>query len=320
MNFMTKPSVSPIYLVTLRQSQHNEKHISEIISYGLWMRSQGYKESTVCGAVAALKGVANKADIFNSEAVKQYLAKAALSEGRKEKITDDLARFYKHENIAFDKPRYKRVETLPFIPHEQEIDDLIARLRKKKAAFLQTIKETAGRPGEVWQLKWIDIDDQNKTLRITPLKGSNPRQFRISDLLISMIAKVPRASTYVFHPDNVDTVNGLASFRTSYEKQRRKVATGLQNSRINQITFKTLRHWKATMEYHKTKDILHVMQMLGHKNIKNTLVYTHLVNIDSADDWICKVASSPTEIQGLIEGGFEHVLTKEGLEYFRKRK
>ncbi len=54
------------------------------------------------------------------------------------------------------------------------------------------------------------------------------------------------------------------------------IAHKLGNLRINRITFRTLRHWKAILEYHRTKDILHVMQMLGHKNIKNTLIYTHL--------------------------------------------
>lgn len=294
--------------------------VSKIISFGLWMRSQGYKDSTTYGAVAALKGIANKVDLFDTEGVKRYLASAQLSEGRKEKITDDLASFYNHETISFDKPRYKRIDRLPFIPHEAEIDGLIANLGKKTSAFLQAIKETAGRPGEVWQLDWRDIDITNKSLVLTPLKGSNPRQIRISDNLISMLNRLPRSSEHIFHSENADLIGSLCNFRTCFEKQRRKVALRLQNSRINQITFKTLRHWKATTEYHKTKDILHVMQLLGHKNIKNTLVYTHLLNFDSADDWICKVASSQAEIQSLIEAGFEHVLAKEGLEYFRKRK
>lgn len=73
------------------------------------------------------------------------------------------------------------------------------------------------------------------------------------------------------------------------------------------------------MEYHKTKDILHVMQILGHKNIRNTLVYTHLVNWES-DAFISKVATSEKEITGLIEAGFEFILQKDGLAYFRKRK
>jgi integrase len=41
----------------------------------------------------------------------------------------------------------------------------------------------------------------------------------------------------------------------------------LQNPRIARIGFKTLRHFKASMEYHKTKDILYVMCILGHKDI-----------------------------------------------------
>ena len=78
-------------------------------------------------------------------------------------------------------------------------------------------------------------------------------------------------------------------------------------------------HWKATMEYHKTKDILHVMQMLGHRNIKNTLKYTQLVNFQD-DDYTCKVAKNPAEIKELIEAGFEYVTEQTGLKFFRKRK
>jgi site-specific recombinase XerC len=63
---------------------------------------------------------------------------------------------------------------------------------------------------------------------------------------------------------------------------------------VYQITFKTLGHFKATMEYHRTKDILHVMSLLGHKNIRNTLVYTHLVKFEN-DEWICRVAKQGTE-------------------------
>ncbi|TMI14781.1 hypothetical protein E6H33_07430 [Candidatus Bathyarchaeota archaeon] len=42
------------------------------------------------------------------------------------------------------------------------------------------------------------------------------------------------------------------------------------------IGFKTLRRWKASTLYHQTRDILLVMRTLGHKDIRNTLVYTHL--------------------------------------------
>ena len=36
------------------------------------------------------------------------------------------------------------------------------------------------------------------------------------------------------------------------------------------------------------------MSLLGHKNIRNTLVYTHLVKFEN-DEWICRVAKQGTE-------------------------
>ncbi|MEM2578148.1 MAG: hypothetical protein QXV88_04605 [Candidatus Bathyarchaeia archaeon] len=87
-----------------------------------------------------------------------------------------------------------------------------------------------------------------------------------------------------------------------------------------QIGFHTLRHWKATMEYAKTKDILYVMQVLGHKNIKNTLKYTQLIKFKEDQEFICKIAKTPKEAKELIEAGFEYVFQRDGLIFFRKRK
>jgi site-specific recombinase XerC len=100
---------------------------------------------------------------------------------------------------------------------------------------------------------------------------------------------------------------------------RKRVANKLQNPRIMQIHFHTLRHWKATMEYHKTRDILHVMNLLGHRNIESTLVYTQL-SFES-DEYYSAIASNVEEARKLIEDGFEYVYTtSEGLMLFRKRK
>jgi len=74
------------------------------------------------------------------------------------------------------------------------------------------------------------------------------------------------------------------------------------------------------MEYHKTKDILYVTQFLGHKNIKNTLIYTQLVKNIKEDEYIYKIARTPSEIQELIENGFEFVCQKDDMAFFRKRK
>ena len=81
----------------------------------------------------------------------------------------------------------------------------------------------------------------------------------------------------------------------------------------------TLRHWRATMEYHKTKDILHVKQLLGHKNINNTLIYTQLISFES-DEYHVKTAKTLQEACELAEVGFEYFTTIDGVQVFRKRK
>ena len=60
------------------------------------------------------------------------------------------------------------------------------------------------------------------------------------------------------------------------------------------------------MEYYRIKDILHVMRLLDHKNINNTLVYTQLVNSEN-DDYNSAIAKSIEEAQKLVETGFEYV-------------
>jgi hypothetical protein len=48
------------------------------------------------------------------------------------------------------------------------------------------------------------------------------------------------------------------------------------------------------MEYHKTKDILHVMKRLGHKQIENTLIYTQLIQYEN-DEYHSAVAETTEE-------------------------
>jgi len=74
------------------------------------------------------------------------------------------------------------------------------------------------------------------------------------------------------------------------------------------------------MEYHRTKDILHVLNVLGQKNIKNTLIYTHLVDWKE-DEYVSKIAKTDIEANKLAEDGFEYVCTTpNSLSGFQKVK
>jgi len=69
------------------------------------------------------------------------------------------------------------LKLLTFIPTESEIDQLIAGCSRRLAAFLMLLKETGARAGEIWHLRWEDIEPAIRTVRITREKGSEPRVF-----------------------------------------------------------------------------------------------------------------------------------------------
>ena len=78
------------------------------------------------------------------------------------------------------------------------------------------------------------------------------------------------------------------------------------------------------MLYHETKDIVYVQQFLGHKGIRNTMIYINiehtLFQTGSNDEFTVKIAQTPDEIKGLLEIGFEYVLQKGNLAFLRKRR
>jgi len=61
------------------------------------------------------------------------------------------------------------------------------------------------------------------------------------------------------------------------------------------------------------------MNILGHKNIKNTLIYTHLIEFQD-DEYTCKVAKNLDKACKLVEAGFEYVTEMDNIKIFRKRK
>ena len=100
---------------------------------------------------------------------------------------------------------------------------------------------------------------------------------------------------------------------------RNRLSERLHKPELKKIRLYDLRHYYATMLHHKTKDIIHVMNQLGHKRIQNTLKYTHLVDFKS-DEYVCRVARTLEEASRLIEQGFEYVTEMDGAKLFRKRK
>lgn len=288
----------------------------KLINFAWQLKKNGLAENTIKGYMTKLDMLRNKgANLLEPESVKGVIAlHEHWSQGTKYAVVQAYKKFADLNDISWKAPRYRAVRKKPFIPLEKEIDALIACCGKKTSTILQLLKETGMRIGEALRLNWIDIDFERNIITLNhPEKNGETRQFKASNKLIAMVNSLSKEDSKVF---GRTTVN-LAV--TNLRNQRKRAAAKLQNPRLLRITFHTLRHWKATMEYQKTKDILHVMRLLGHRNINNTLIYTQLVTFES-DEYHSATAKNVEEARKLIEEGFEYVCEMDDLQLFRKRK
>ena len=301
-----------------RERDHSGKNVqkSSIFNYAWHLQKNGRAKSTIHTATDRLKRLSKICDIQNPEELKATLAKLNWSNNTKRNIVFLLTGYLKFIGKEWAPPTYKPINKLPFIPTEQEIDSLISASSPIIATLLQFLKETGVRIGEAKNIQWMDIDLERRTAHITPEKHSNPRILPLSRKLVNMLNSLPRKNQFLF-AKNYNTL------RESYRYLKNKTANKLQNPRLKKITFHTFRHWKGTMEYHKTKDIIHVKKILGHKEIKSTMTYINLesaIFLTTTDEYSCKVAKNIEEAQNLIESGFEYITEMDGLKLFRKRK
>jgi integrase len=295
----------------------------KLVEYTWYMQKQAYAPETIRTNYGALKALLSRnADLMNSESVKEALAKEQVwSQNRRRNVINAYTLFLKVNGMHWEKPRCNVTRKIPFIPTEQEIDDLIAGCPNRVATFLQLLKETAMRSGEAKRIKWIDTDFQRRTITLNePEKGSLPRIWNnLSSKLLGMLNALPRTSPHVFSDCT------LNSLKATYTRARRRLAFKLQNPRLLEIHFHTLRHWKATMEYHRTKDPMHVKEFLGHKKFENTELYIQLdrkLFNGSDDSFTTRIAHNIQEAATLVEVGFEYVTGDydDGGKLFRKRK
>jgi len=291
----------------------------KIIEFLWWLQKQGYRPGTVRGRVGRISRLVKVgANIFDPEDVKETIARETRwNEGSKAQVVIAYSSFLQMLGETWNSPRYKAPEKLPFIPLQTEIDALINSCGRVMGCFLQGLKDTGADPGELAHLEWTDINHEAGSVTINhPVKGHNARVVPVSDALLGRLKAMPKKrGNRVFC-----SLTGLSS---NFRYQRQRCAQKLSNPRILRIHFTTFRHWKGTMEYHRTQDSDHVRKILGHKYLSSTQVY---INVEAAifdsksDEFITKVPKTIEEACSLIDIGFEYHCDWNDQKIFRKRK
>ncbi len=291
-----------------------------LVQFAWRMQKEGYAKETIRGDSGCLRAlVIRGANLADSESVKETLAiEKAWSQSRRSNVINAYTLFLKFQGKSWIKPKCSLTRKFPFIPTEQEIDTLIIGSHKKHAAFMQLLKETAMRSGEAKRLEWTDIDQEKRIITLnSPEKGSNPRMWRVTEILIEMLNAQPKTTTLVFN-------GSMRAMKTTLDKTRKRLAEKIRNPRLLRIHFHTFRHWKATMLYHQTKDPYYVQHFLGHKSIKSTEIYINiehtLFEAGANDQFTVRIAEKAEEIKEYLEAGFEYICQKDNLIFLRKRK
>ena len=316
-------NLTEVYSRTMKWTAGATEQISadvkgRILEFCWQLKKDGLSERTIESYSERLKALWKKgARLSEPESVKEVIAlQKNWNKSTKYIAVQAYNKFAKLNGIRWEPPKYRPSRKKPFIPLEKELDSLIACCGKKTSTLLQLLKETGMRIGEALRLEWIDVDFERNAVTINhPEKNGESRQIRVSNKLLAMLNRLKRKNNKVYGGITMNTA------QSNFHVQRKNAAFKLQNPRLRQIHFHTFRHWKATMEYHRTKDILHVKQLLGHRDINTTLIYTQIVSFES-NEFIPRRAKSREEEDALIKAGFEFVrydhANREAV--YRKRK
>ena len=282
------------------------------------MKKNAYADSTIQAAGKRLRSLQLSTDLNKPEQVKTYIANKQCSNGFKETLIETYDLLMRSKNEKWDKPFYQRYDKQPKIPTEEKLNMLISEAQPRMALFLSMSKDLGTRPIELTWLKLQDIDLERGNVSITSAKHCVGRTLKLKTNTLGMLkSHIKREKLNL--PDRIFPTTS-ENISNLYRKLRNRLAEKLQEPAFKTIRLYDFRHFKATMEYHRTKDLLYVKAILGHKDLRTTLRYTQLLETLETDDYHCKTATTIEQATNLIENGSEYVTEMDGTKLFRKRK
>jgi len=280
------------------------------------MKKDGYADDTIKVTGKRLRMIAKVVNLDNPDVVKEYIAAKNASNGYKEALCDVYSRYVKYNGLRWQRPLYERDDQPPYVPTEEEINILIADAGKKYSLLLSIIKDTGMRPIEVERarVRWFDL--QRGAVNVQTAKHGAGRTLELKPQTLAMLKEyIGRHNLGL----NDRIFAKVKTIRGEFRHIKWRTAMKLQRPELLRISLYSLRHYFGTMLYHRTKDILYVQKKMGHRNLKNTLVYTHLVSFKS-DEYTVRVAETIQEACKLVEAGFEYVTEMDSVKIFRKPK
>lgn len=219
--------------------------------------------------------------IIKNNDIKKYLEfkiDKGISSSTLSLIINALKFYYRQilgRNLLFNIKHPKKDKKLPVVLSKSEIKTILGTINNVKHKLYLALIYSAGlRVSEIIKLKAKDLDFDNQILWVRGGKGNKDRQTLLPKILISVLKKYTKdrnSNDYVFESSR----GGILTER-SVQKVFRQA---LCKSKIcKNATCHSLRHSFATHLLEAGTDIRYIQELLGHKRLETTQIYTKVAN------------------------------------------
>ena len=220
--------------------------------------------------------------------LKRYMVFAMEKEGISENTAHsrlNALKFYFEQVLGKEKffweiPRPKKAQALPKIFSQDEVASIINSTGNKKHKVMLMLAYSAGlRIGEVVSLKTFEIDSKRMSIFISAAKGKKDRIVTLSPVLLVMLREYaleykPDKKGYLFEGSTKGNPYSSRSLQEVIQAAKKKAGIMKPGS------IHSLRHSFATHLIEKGTDVTMIQKLLGHNDIKTTLIYLHTSNKD----------------------------------------
>jgi len=169
--------------------------------------------------------------------------------------------------------KIKRSSKLPDVLSIEEVKKVIGAVENiKHKAILSLIYSCGLRINECINIKLSDIDSSRMLIKIVQSKGKKDRYVQLSPKLLELLRiyyKSYKPKEYLFQ----------GQFKDEYSARsiQNILKRALNKCNIKKrITVHSLRHSFATHLVEQGTDIRIIQEILGHKDIRTTQIYTHI--------------------------------------------
>lgn len=223
---------------------------------------------------------------ISNDKIKNWLLEAQTTNSRKHRLCA-INCFYKYTVGMPSKiqkiPYPKSEKKLPIVLSQDEVQKMFdACINTKHKVILSLLYACGLRVSELLNLKWSNIDRSRMVINIINGKGGVDRQVMLPESVILLLEKYwkeYKTKTFI--------LGGQFSDQYSAKSVGQVIKQLAQKAGIKKrVWTHQMRHNCFTHMVENGTDINLIQRLAGHKNVKTTMIYTHI-----SDSTISKIQS-----------------------------